>query len=188
MTSNLVAQKQSGNAFQENRHMLEALFESVPEAVVISDETGCIVRVNIQVERLFGYSRDELRGQPIEILLPGQFRQPHLGLGHHQDPQRGALGMGLEQCGRHKDGKEFLIDVMSSLLETGQGKLLLSLIRDVSERDPGLASAAGPTAASPPTSSARRPRASKPPSPAPVKPSTPASTVTTNTSAITKPS
>jgi len=137
MTPNLVAQKQSGNAFQENRHMLEALFESVPEAVVISDEKGCIVRVNIQVERLFGYSRDELRGQPIEILLPGQFRHPHLGLGHHQDPQRGALGMGLEQCGRHKDGREFLIDVMSSLLETGQGKLLLSLIRDVSVRDPG---------------------------------------------------
>jgi PAS domain S-box-containing protein len=138
MTSNLVAQKQSGNAFQENRHMLEALFESVPEAVVISDEKGCIVRVNIQVERLFGYSRDELRGQPIEILLPGQFRHVHLELGHHhQDSQRGALGMGLEQCGRHKDGREFLIDVMSSLLETGQGKLLLSLIRDISERDPG---------------------------------------------------
>ena len=137
MNPNLGVQKQSGEASQDSRHILEALFESVPEAVVISDEQGCIVRVNVQVERLFGYSRDELRGQPIEILLPEQFRPVHLGLGDHQDHQRGALDMGLERCGKHKDGKEFLIDVMRSPLQTGQGNLLLSLIRDVSNREPG---------------------------------------------------
>jgi len=53
MNPNLVAQKQNGEASQDSRHILEALFESVPEAVVISDEQGCIVRVNVQVERLF---------------------------------------------------------------------------------------------------------------------------------------
>ena len=137
MNPSLGAQKQSGEASQDGRQILEALFESVPEAVVISDEQGCIVRVNVQVERLFGYSRDELRGQPIEILLPEQFRHVHLGLGDHQDHQRGALDMGLERCGKHKDGKEFLIDVMRSPLQTGQGNLHLSLIRDVSNREPG---------------------------------------------------
>jgi PAS domain S-box-containing protein len=137
MNPNLGAQKQSGEASQDGRHILEALFESVPEAVVISDEQGSIVRVNVQVERLFGYSRDELRGQPIEILLPEQFRHVHLGLGDHQDHRRGALDMGLERCGKHKDGKEFLIDVMRSPLQTGQGNLHLSLIRDVSNREPG---------------------------------------------------
>ncbi len=133
----LGAQKQSGDVSEGSRHILEALFESVPEAVVISDEQGCIVRVNVQVERLFGYSRDELRGQPIEILLPEQFRHVRLGLGDSQDHRRGALDMGLERCGKHKDGKEFLIDVMRSPLQIGQGNLLLSLIRDVSNREPG---------------------------------------------------
>ncbi len=137
MNPNVGVQKQSGEAFQDSSHILEALFESVPEAVVISDEQGCIVRVNVQVERLFGYSRDELRGQPIEILLPEEFRPVHLGLGDHQDHQRGALDMGLERCGKHKDGREFLIDVMRSPLQTEQGSLLLSLIRDVSNREPG---------------------------------------------------
>jgi PAS domain S-box-containing protein len=135
--SSLGAQKQSGEVSEDSRHILEALFESVPEAVVISDEQGCIVRVNVQVERLFGYSRDELRGQPIEILLPEQFHHVRLGLGDSQDHRRGALDMGLERCGKHKDGKEFLIDVMRSPLQTGQGNLLLSLIRDVSNREPG---------------------------------------------------
>ena len=106
MNANLGAQKQGGDVSQDSRHILEALFESVPEAVVISDENGCIVRVNVQVEKLFGYSRDELRGQPIEILLPEQFRDVvHLGLGDHQDQRRGALDMGLERCGKRKDGK-----------------------------------------------------------------------------------
>src|ERR1700676_1472484 len=137
MNANLSAQKQGGEVSQDARHILEALFESVPEAVVISDENGCILRVNVQVEKLFGYSRDELRGLPIELLLPEQFRDVHLGRGDHQDQRRGALDMGLEQCGKHKDGREFLIDVMRSPLETGQGHLLLSLIRDVSNREPG---------------------------------------------------
>ena len=67
MNANLSAQKQGGDVSQDSRHILEALFESVPEAVVISDENGCIVRVNVQVEKLFGYSRD---GVP-SIPLPG---------------------------------------------------------------------------------------------------------------------
>ena len=108
----LGAQKQSGEVSEDSRHILEALFESVPEAVVISDEQGCIVRVNVQVERLFGYSRDELRGQPIEILLPEQFRHVRLGLGDSQDHRRGALDMGLERCGKHKDGKEGPVDLL----------------------------------------------------------------------------
>ena len=137
MNPSSTAQKQSAEASQEGRQILEALFESVPEAVVISDENGCIVRVNVQVERLFGYSRDELRGQSIDIILPEQLRHVHLGLGDHQGQQRGALDMGLERCGKHKDGREFLIDVMLSPLQTGEGNLHLSLIRDVSNREAG---------------------------------------------------
>lgn len=139
MTSNLGIQKQTGEAFLQSREMLESLFDSVPGAVVVSDEKDCIVRVNAEVESLFGYSRDELLSRPIETLFPERFRQAHLGYGHyyHQDPRRRARRAGLELCGRHKDGREFLIDVLRSPLETEHGRLALSLIRDLSDREPG---------------------------------------------------
>jgi len=85
------------------------LFESVPEAVLISDEQGCIVGMNAQAEKWFGYSREELRGQAIEILVPEQFRQAHAG--HRQDYYRGSrrqtMNAGLELCGRRKDARSF---------------------------------------------------------------------------------
>ncbi len=139
MIANLGAQKQTREALQVSRDMLEALFESIPEAVVVSDDKGCIVRINAEAESLFGYSPDELRGQPIAIVLPERFRQVHLGHGHYylHGPRRRSMGAGLELCGRHKDGREFLIDLMRSPVETGQGTLVLSLIRDLSERAPG---------------------------------------------------
>ncbi|MGA2302018.1 MAG: PAS domain S-box protein [Candidatus Acidiferrum sp.] len=139
MTASLAAQKKPGEPFEGGRDLFEALFECVSETVVVSDDTGCIVRVNPQVEKLFGYTRDELRGQPIEMLVPERFRQTHLGhrQHYHQDPRRRAMNTGLELCGRHKDGRELLIDVMLCPLERGEAKLVLSLIHDLSERDTG---------------------------------------------------
>ena len=139
MTPNLVAQKQAAESYLQTPEMLDSLFESVPAAVVVSDEQGSIVRVSAEVEILFGYDRDELYGRPIETLFPQRFRQVHLGYGHHyhQPPRRRAADAGLELCGRHKEGREFLIDVIRSPLETQHGTLVLSLIRDLSEREPG---------------------------------------------------
>ena len=119
--------------------MLECLFDSVPEAVVVSDEKGFIVRVNRAVESLFGYTREELLGQSIKVLFPERHSQVYFGDGHyyHQDPGSRATGIGLELCGRHKDGAEFLIDVLRSPLEAEHGTLALSLIRDLSRREPG---------------------------------------------------
>jgi PAS domain S-box-containing protein len=70
MTSNLAIQKQTGEAFLETREIIESLFDSVPGAVVVCDEKGSIVRVNAAMEYLFGYTRDELLLQPIEMLFP----------------------------------------------------------------------------------------------------------------------
>jgi PAS domain S-box-containing protein len=139
MTLNLVTQKQTADSYLQTPEMLASLFESVPAAVVVSNEQGSIVRVNAEVETLFGYDRDELYGRPIETLFPQRFRQIHLGYGHHyhQPPRRRAADAGLELCGRHKEGREFLIDVIRSPLETQHGTLVLSLIRDLSEREPG---------------------------------------------------
>ena len=139
MTSSCAAQKKTAAPFEGGREPFEALFECVSQALVVTDDTGCIIRVNAQVEKLFGYTWDELRGQPIEMLLPERFRQAHLRYRqhYHQDPRRRAMNSGLELRGRHKDGREFLIDVMLCPLEHGHGKLVLSLIHDLSERDTG---------------------------------------------------
>ncbi len=97
------------------------------------------MRINAQVEKLFGYSPVELLGQPIETLIPERLRDAHVGhrLHYHQAPRRRAMDAGLELCGRHKDGREFPVDVMLSPLETGQRTLVLSIIRNLAGRDTG---------------------------------------------------
>jgi len=136
----LGAQEQSGEAPRATQHVLEALFECVPAAIVVSDEGGRIVLVNALVEELFGYSRKELLGQTIEILIPERFRGLYMEHRHQylQDPQRRAMGAGVELYGRRKDGTEFTIDAILSSVETQQGKLILSLIQDFAKRDPAV--------------------------------------------------
>lgn len=140
MIPKLSGQEHTDEAFQADHHLLEALFESIPGAIVVSDESGSIVRLNAQVERLFGYSPEELLGHAVELLVPQRFRR--LYVEHRQryrhDPQRRAMGAGIELYGKHKDGKEFPIDAILSSVETQQGKLILSLIRDFTERDPAV--------------------------------------------------
>ena len=71
--------RRAENEVQQSRAMFQGLFESSPDAVVVVDRAGRITRVNAQIERLFGYSRDELAGQLIEILMPERGRQAHVG-------------------------------------------------------------------------------------------------------------
>jgi PAS domain S-box-containing protein len=114
----------------------ENLLEAAPDAIVIVNGAGLIQIVNAQTEKLFGYSRDELIGMPVEILVPQAIHSKHATNreAYSQHPQPRAMGVGLDLRGRRKDGQEFPVEISLSPLETPSGTLISSSIRDVTDR------------------------------------------------------
>ncbi len=112
------------------------LLDSAPDAMVIVGDNGEIVLANKQTESVFGYSQDELVGQPIEILMPKRFQGKHA---HHRQsffvtPIVREMGRNLELFGQKKTGQEFPVEISLSPLETKEGLLVSAAIRDITER------------------------------------------------------
>jgi two-component system NtrC family sensor kinase len=114
----------------------QALLEAAPDAIVIVDAAGRIVIANSQAERLFGYDRALLIGQPVDVLLPERVRARHTQhrAGYVRDPHTRPMGIGKDLVAQRRDGSEFPVEISLSPLQTEDGLLITSVIRDISER------------------------------------------------------
>ena len=114
----------------------QGLLEAAPDAVIVANQDGEIVLINAQAERLFGYSKSELIGKPIEHLVPERFRNQHeIHRSHYESaPSTRPMGAELQLFAQHKNGKEFPVEISLSPFQAGDVTLISSAIRNVTQR------------------------------------------------------
>jgi PAS domain S-box-containing protein len=136
ISTDITARKRTEEALRQSQALFKKFFESSPDAIMTTDAEGRILQLNAQMERMFGYGRDELVGQPVELLMPERFANEHPThrAQYRVAPRLRPMGAGLELYGRRKDGSEFPVDIMLGPLETEKGPLVLAVIRDITER------------------------------------------------------
>lgn len=121
---------------KQQEELVRSVVESMASGLVICDESGIITLVNSQVERMFGYTRSELIGRPMEILVPEKFRTVHPSHVKNfvSSPQPGRIGKGRDLTGRQKDGNELPVEIRLSSFTTPEGPRIAASIIDITER------------------------------------------------------
>jgi PAS domain S-box-containing protein len=116
--------------------LTQALLESATEGIILIDAGGRITLVNRAAERMFGYTRAELLGQTLEMLLPERIRAAHVGhrTGYFAGPRVRPMGIGIDLAGRRKEGAEFPVEISLSYVETAEGMLAMAFVTDITER------------------------------------------------------
>src|SRR5438132_627747 len=129
--------KDTLNAFKNSERMFAALLESVSQGIIGIDQGGRMVLVNRRAEEMFDYTRDELLGEPVELLLPESRRAAHARerAGYFAHPEARPMGVGLNLAGRRSDGSEFAIEVSLSYVDTGEGLCAMAFVSDISYRE-----------------------------------------------------
>lgn len=109
-----------------------SLFDLLPDAIVVSDMEGRIVRVNARAQSLFGYSREELLGQPVDMLVPERFRAAHADhrASYYAEPHTRPIGLGMDLRARHKDGSEIPVAISLSSYKQNGNLFVISVVRD----------------------------------------------------------
>lgn len=121
---------------QQSERRFRGLLEAAPDGMVIVDVEGTIIMVNAQAEKLFDYTREQLRGQHVEMLVPERFRDihPFHRKQYGKNPRVRPMGADLELYALRKDGSEFPVEISLSPMETQEDNLIIAAIRDITER------------------------------------------------------
>ncbi|MEO7665382.1 MAG: diguanylate cyclase, partial [Candidatus Limnocylindrales bacterium] len=121
---------------QQKESRYRALLEAAPDAMVVVDQAGSIVLVNVQAEKQFGYSRDDLIGQAVTNIIPAGFAERLIAddLRSTEEALAQVIGTGLELIARRRDGSEFPIEIMLSPVESPDGTVVTAAIRDITTR------------------------------------------------------
>jgi PAS domain S-box-containing protein len=133
---NISVRKESEKHLAQMEAKYRGLLEAAPDAMVVVDQDGEIVLLNVQAEKQFGYRRDELVGQPVKNIIPVGFAERLIAddLRSAAEALAQQIGTGIELSGRRKDGSEFPIEIMLSPLESAEGILVTAAIRNISVR------------------------------------------------------
>jgi PAS domain S-box-containing protein len=115
---------------------MKAMLESAPDAMVIVKSSGEITLVNVQMEKLFQYKREELIGRSVEMLIPDRFQEKHAGhrATFYRNMRVRPMGSGMDLYALRKDGSEFPVEISLSPIESDEGTLVITAIRDITER------------------------------------------------------
>jgi PAS domain S-box-containing protein len=130
------AQRLETSSLQASSERCRDIIELAPDALLAVDSDGRIMLINQQTERMFGYAREELLGQPIEALIPERSRAGHrrLRAGYMAEPHTRPMGMDLPLFGRRRDGSEFPVEIGLSPLGAGSEFAVVAIVRDITER------------------------------------------------------